>query len=87
MNLLYSVPPLEVFPSPHVSAFSVQRLCDGLFLEMVQLKRAISNVDKKAKRASTTMEREAFDWLMHQYQQTFAATQSRLSQLQQEIGR
>lgn len=84
LNFLYHRPPLEIFPAPAASAFVVQRLCDHLFLELLQLKRAINNMDRKVKRASTVMEREALNWLMQQYQQTFKGLQSRLTQLQQE---
>lgn len=87
MNILYHTPHLDIFPAPEASAFTVQRLCDGLFLELLQLKRAMSNVDKKVKRASTTLEQDAFDWLLNQYQQTFNSLQSRLTQLQQESHR
>ncbi len=85
MNFLYDTSPVDIFPAPHVSSLSMQRLCDGLFLEMLSLKRAINNVDKKVSRASSETERHAFEWLSQQYQQTFQGIQSQLSQLQREI--
>jgi hypothetical protein len=87
MNRLYPICYVEIFPAPEASAFMVQRLCDNLFLELLQLKRAMNNMDRKVKRAATVTERDAFVWLMHQYQQTFQGLQSRLTQLQRESRR